>query len=91
MEKAVTLVLYSSLAIHVLLVAVAAYRTLNGQNIVDRLMGFDLLTTLILAIIVLLALINRQHIYLAVALGFAALGFVGTFALAKYIADRDVF
>ena len=43
--------------------------------------------TLTLSILVLLALIERDSIYVDVALGLAALGFIGTIALAKYVAD----
>jgi len=54
-------------------------------------MGLDLLSILTLAVLVLLALIFRRNIYLDVAMGLAALSFVGTIALAKYVADEQVF
>ncbi len=62
-----------------------------GENIVDRLIGADLITTITLAILVILAVIDRNSIYIDVALGLAALGFIGTIALAKYIADEQMF
>ena len=54
-------------------------------------MGADLLGTLTLAILVLIALIDRDSIYIDVALGLAALGFIGIIALAKYVADEQMF
>jgi multisubunit Na+/H+ antiporter MnhF subunit len=55
------------------------------------LIGADLIGTLILAVLVLVALIERQSLYIDVALGLAALGAVGIIALAKYIADQKMY
>ena len=46
---------------------------------------------LIQAVLVLIALILVNATYIDVALGLAALGFLSTIALAKYIADQQVF
>ncbi|MBW2408058.1 MAG: hypothetical protein JRF17_11860, partial [Deltaproteobacteria bacterium] len=73
------------------LMAVAFWRVWRGENVIDRLMGLDLLGILTLAVLVLLALIFRRIIYIDVAMGLAALSFVGTIALAKYIADEQMF
>jgi len=84
-------VLYLALMVHIGLLAVVLWRVWRGENVIDRLMGADLLSTLTLAVLVLLALIERASIYIDVALGLAALGFVGTIALAKYVADEQMF
>jgi multisubunit Na+/H+ antiporter MnhF subunit len=84
-------VLYLALLVHIGLLAVVLWRVWRGENVVDRLMGADLLSTLTLSILVLLALIEGDSIYIDVALGLAALGFIGTIALAKYVADEQVF
>jgi multisubunit Na+/H+ antiporter MnhF subunit len=84
-------VLYASLVILILLIGVALWRVWRGENIVDRLIGADLVTTLTLAVLVVIALITRNSIYIDVALALAALGFIGTIALAKYIADEQMF
>ena len=84
-------VLYASLMIHIALIGIALWRVWRGENIVDRLIGADLITTITLAIIVILAVIDRNSIYIDVALGLAALGFIGSIALAKYIADEQMF
>lgn len=83
--------LAASLVIHMVLMLVALRRLWRGENIVDRLLGADITTTLTIAVLVLLALLNRNSLYLDVALGLAALGFVATIALAKYIADEQMF
>lgn len=91
MSTLLAVVLYLALAIHIVLAAVVLWRVWRGENIVDRLIGADLVTVLTLAALVLLALINRDGIYIDVALALAALGFIGSIALAKYIADEQMF
>ncbi len=91
MDTLVDLALNAALAVHVVLIAVCVWRVWRGENAVDRLLGADLIGTLILAVLVLVALITRQSLYLDMALGLAALGAVGTIALAKYIADQRMF
>jgi multisubunit Na+/H+ antiporter MnhF subunit len=91
MDTILTSVLYLALLVHILLLAVVLWKVWRGENIIDRLMGADLLGTLTLAVLVLLALIELDSIYIDVALGLAALGFIGVVALAKYVADEQMF
>lgn len=91
LEQALVLVLSVSLAIHLVLIAVSVYRVWRGENMIDRLIGADLVTTLMLAVLVLIALIERNALYIDIALGLAALGFVGAIALAKYVAQERMF
>lgn len=79
-----------SLAVHIILTAVCVWRVWRGQNVIDRLIGADLVGTLALAVLVLIALIERTSIYFDVALGLAALGFMASIVLAKYLADQRV-
>lgn len=83
--------LLASLAVHLVLMVIALRRLWRGENIVDRLLGADIITTLTISVVVLLALLNRNSLYLDVALGLAALGFIATIALTKYIADEQMF
>ena len=80
-----------ALWVHVALVAIALWRVWRGENAIDRLTGVDLLSTLTLSILVLMALLVRDSIYLDVALALGALGFVGVLALARYLVDERVF
>ena len=64
---------------------------LARENVVDRLIGVELVSTLTLAVVVLVALIFRDSIYIDVALGLGALGFVATIVLTKYAADERMF
>ncbi|MCU0509199.1 MAG: monovalent cation/H+ antiporter complex subunit F [Anaerolineae bacterium] len=91
LQQVLVVVLNVALAIHIGLIGISVYRLWRGENLVDRLIGADLVTTLMLAILVLIALIELNALYIDVALGLAALGFVGAIALAKYIADERMF
>ena len=91
MENVLTTILYLSLGIHIAMMGVACWRVWRGENVIDRLMASDVLTTLTQATLVLVSLIGQKIIYIDVALGLAALGFVGTIALAKYLADEQMF
>lgn len=91
METALLVVLYISLIIHILLIGVSIWRVWRGENIIDRLMGTDLISTLTLAVLVLIALFENNSIFIDVAVGLDALGFISTIALAKYIADEQMF
>lgn len=91
METLLSAVLYISLVIHILMIAIAVWRVWRGENVIDRLLGAELASTLMLAILVLVSLIFRDSIYIDVALGLGALGFISTIALAKYVADEQMF
>ena len=91
MESLLLIVLYVSLIVHIILIGVSVWRVWRGDNIIDRLMGADLISTLTLAILVLIALFEKNSIFIDVAVGLIALGFVSTIALAKYIADEQMF
>ena len=83
--------LYLSLTIHIVLIGISVWRIWRGENVIDRLLGTELVTTLFLAVLVLIALIFQDSIYIDVALALAALSFIGTLALAKYLADEQMF
>ncbi len=83
--------LYTSLFIHIILITVVVWRVWRGENVIDRLMGVELMGTLTLAVLVLTAVIQNRSLYIDVALGLAALGFIGTIALARYVAEEQMF
>lgn len=89
MEQVLNSVLLAALAIHVILWGIALWRVWQGENVIDRLIGVELMNTLTLALLVLLAVIQGRSLYIDVALALAALGYVGTIALAKYAAEED--
>jgi multisubunit Na+/H+ antiporter MnhF subunit len=84
-------VVYASLVIHIVMITVCVWRVWRGENVIDRLIGVDLSSTLTLAVLVLLALITDDAIYIDVALALGALSFISTIALAKFSAERQMF
>lgn len=91
MENILTAALYIALPLYLIMIAVAVWRVWRGENVIDRLIGVELVSTLFLSILVLIALIYRDSIYIDLALALAGLGFISTIALAKYIADEQMF
>ncbi len=90
-EKVLIIVLYISLLLHIAMIGVTVWRVWHGENVIDRLIGADLIGTFTLALLVILALISERSIFIDVALGLAALGFVSIIALSKYLADEQMF
>jgi multisubunit Na+/H+ antiporter MnhF subunit len=91
MDAILTLALQISLAIHIILISVSVWRVWKGENIIDRILAAELISTLMLAVLVLVALLLSNSIYLDVALGLAALGFISTITLAKYVVNREIY
>lgn len=80
-----------ALIIHVGMLSVVVWRMWRGETIADRLLSVDLVTTLLLSILIVLSIIQRDSIFIDLALALAALGFISTLALAKYLADEQMF
>jgi len=91
MDQILRISYFASLGIHILMIAVAVWRTWRGDNAIDRLIAVELTSTLLLAVLVILAIIERNNIYMDVALGSAAVIFIGTIALTRYIRNEDIF
>ncbi len=91
MEQILSVAFASALLIHASLLGVAVWRAIRGDNAVDRLLSVELVSVLALCILILIALLTGQSMYMDVALALAALGFIGTLALAKYLADQRMF
>lgn len=91
MEQILGVAFAFALLIHALLLGVAVWRAIRGDNAVDRLLSVELVSVLALCILILIALLTGQSMYMDVALALAALGFIGTLALAKYLADQRMF
>jgi multisubunit Na+/H+ antiporter MnhF subunit len=66
------------------------WRALRGPALPDRILALDTLYINALALLVLLGIGFGSRLYFEVALVIAALGFVGTVALARYVLRREV-
>lgn len=80
-----------ALAVVVLLLLPVGYRLAAGPTQADRLQAIDAATMLLIATMILLALIQQNGLTVDVALALAAFAFVGTLAVARYLAQGKVF
>ncbi len=82
---------WGALGLHIILTLVCVWRVWRGENIIDRLVALDVLTTLVLIIFVLVAIIEQTSVFIDIAIGLAALSAIATIAMAKFIADQRMF
>ena len=61
------------------------FRVVRGPSVMDRVMAFDLITTCVVGMIVLLSIKWRTLIYLELILIFSLLGFLTTVAFVFYL------
>ncbi|NWG34465.1 MAG: hypothetical protein HXY42_08495 [Chloroflexi bacterium] len=91
METIVTFTTWVVLAAHLLMALVAAWRVWRGENSIVRLTALDLAGTLTLAVLVLISILERNSIFVDTAIALAALSYLSTVAVAKFISDQKVF
>ena len=60
-------------------------RTAMGPTAPDRVVAVDSMTTITTALLVLLGLLMDRYIYLDISLVYAALAFIATLAIARYL------
>ena len=65
-------------------------RAVLGPTAPDRVVAIDALTSLMVAVLVILGVLYEASFYLDVALVYAILAFLGTLAIAKYLEGRRV-
>jgi multicomponent Na+:H+ antiporter subunit F len=64
---------------------IALLRFLKGPSLTDRVITFDVLSIMSLAMLVIFALYFKREIYLDIALVFGLIGFLGTTVFGRYI------
>jgi multicomponent Na+:H+ antiporter subunit F len=80
-----------ALVILILSLIPCIYRVFEGPSPSDRLQAIDTITTLLIGIIVLLAIIQGSSFVIDVALAMAAFSFIATLAIARYLAEGRAF
>ncbi|MCY3781225.1 MAG: monovalent cation/H+ antiporter complex subunit F [Chloroflexi bacterium] len=86
-QAAIQLIL---LALVILLIP-ASWRVVAGPSLSDRLAAVDLITTLMIGIIVMLALVEGTQVFVDMAIALAAFSFVGTISIARYISEGRIY
>lgn len=77
--------LHAALALSGIAMLLALYRFLRGPTAADRVVAFDVLTTIAIATIALTGFIEGRGIYLDVALVYGLLSFLGVITVARYL------
>lgn len=75
----------------IILLIPCIYRLWLGPSAADRLQVIDTITTLLIGVIVVLALIRGDVMIVDIAIALAAFAFIGTLALARYISEKRIF
>ena len=65
-------------------------RALVGKSIADRMVAIDIMGTLAVGMTAILAVISKRGFLIDVALAWIFLSFIGTLALAKYLAHKTL-
>ena len=83
---------FLSISLAILLASLLAlYRVLVGPNIIDRIVGVNVIGTKTIAVIVLTGyLFDRVEFFIDIAFLYALINFVGTLALSKYFEQKGV-
>lgn len=91
MNEIVDAIVQIALVIMVGLLLPCAYRVFIGPSAADRLQAIETITTLLIGVIVLLAIIQGSAFVVDVALALAAFSFVATLAIARYLSEGRMF
>ncbi|MDH8677754.1 monovalent cation/H+ antiporter complex subunit F [Fusibacter bizertensis] len=79
------------IAILVILTVISAIRILIGPSLWDRLLGLNLVTSKLMMLIILVALVRKQTFILDLALVYALLSFMGIIFIALFIQRKGRF
>jgi len=90
-SELVDAIIQIALVIMVGLLLPCAYRVFIGPSAADRLQAIETITTLLIGVIVLLAIIQGSAFVVDVALALAAFSFVATLAIARYLSEGRMF
>ena len=69
-------------------VALAFLRLLRGPSLPDRVVAFDLMTSVAVGIMALYSIATEETVFLDVAIVLALISFLGTVAFARYLEQR---
>jgi multicomponent Na+:H+ antiporter subunit F len=79
-----------ALVLTLISIAIAILRVLLGPTIPDRVVGLDTINTLVIASMILFGVVNKEVIYIDVAIVYALLSYVTTLFIAKYLEGSDL-
>jgi multicomponent Na+:H+ antiporter subunit F len=77
-------ILYLSVLITLLSVAITLVRFVKGPSVLDRIVAFDTASIIAISLIAILAHMLGRFIYIDVALVYGLLSFIGVLVVARY-------
>jgi len=80
----VNILLYTSLVFIGLAIILAVVRFIKGNTTIDRIISFDVLTIISIALIAMISYMSGRIIYLDVALVYGLLSFLSVIIIARY-------
>ncbi len=79
-----------TLACYVLAMVLCLLRLVRGPSAQDRVLAMDLICTIAMLVLMVLAIRYRSDVYFEAALLIALFGFVGSAAMAKFLLRGEV-
>ncbi|WP_430884086.1 monovalent cation/H+ antiporter complex subunit F [Fusibacter sp. JL216-2] len=73
----------------ILLMVLSALRVVIGPTLWDRLLGFNLIASKLVMLVILVASIKGTSLYLDIALIFALFGFIGVVYFTKFLSWKE--
>jgi multicomponent Na+:H+ antiporter subunit F len=89
-EEIVQVVVTLALVAMIVAIPFAGWRLRFADNVADRLLAVDMITTLLVGIVILLAVIENTNTTIDTGIALAALSFAGTLTVARYISNKQV-
>jgi len=77
-----------AITIITILIVIMALRIFLGPTVWDRLLGFNIVLSKILMLIVLFSVIFNKTYLLDIAITYALIGFISTLFIARFLKDR---
>lgn len=68
----------------------ALWRLMRGPTVLDRIIGFDLLTVCVIGMVALFSIWWNTHMYIEMMIIFSLLGFIGTVTFITYLHSYSV-
>lgn len=91
MSNALILLVNVSLIVMMALLPIAFLSVARGETSADRVLAVEMITTLLVGITVLLALVEGTDTTIDIGIALAALSFAATISFARYISEGRVF
>jgi multicomponent Na+:H+ antiporter subunit F len=86
-SRLVSLAFTVTIWVFILCIAVSVIRLMRGPRGADRLTALSLITSLVLAVLVIFGVQEDRHVYLDAALVYDVLGFLGILGIASFFRE----